>query len=107
MFIPRENIIVFGVNLKLGINLRRIFVIEFYNSGFIWSLLHGFSLQVDFCVLYILYFRILQVLGKRLLQVVHDVKVKDDGYGELVSPEWGEPRVVFGVMSPYEQMGRE
>ena len=38
---------------------------------------------------------------------MHDVKVKDDGYGELASPEWGELRVVFGVMSPYEQMGRE
>uniref|UniRef100_A0A2N9EMN6 Uncharacterized protein n=1 Tax=Fagus sylvatica TaxID=28930 RepID=A0A2N9EMN6_FAGSY len=26
--------------------------------------------------------------------VVHDVKVKDDGYGELASPDWGEPRVI-------------
>uniref|UniRef100_A0A2N9FQX7 CCHC-type domain-containing protein n=1 Tax=Fagus sylvatica TaxID=28930 RepID=A0A2N9FQX7_FAGSY len=29
-----------------------------------------------------------------LLEVVHDVKVKDDGYGELASPDWGEPRVI-------------
>ena len=71
MFIPRENIIVFGENLKLGINLRSTFVIEFYNSGFIRSLSHNFSLQVErvfhlnICVLYILYFRILQVLGIR------------------------------------------
>ena len=71
MLILRENIIVFDENLKLGINLRRIIVIEFYNSGFIWSLSRGFSLQVErvfhvnICVLYILYFHILQVLGIR------------------------------------------
>ena len=57
MLIPRENIIVFGENLKLGINLRITIVIEFYNSEFIWSLSHGFSLHgekvfhVNICVL--------------------------------------------------------
>ena len=47
MLIPRENIILFGENLKLGINLRRTIVIEFYNSRFIQSLSRGFSLQVE------------------------------------------------------------
>jgi hypothetical protein len=42
VLIPRENIIVFGENLKLGINLRRTIVIEFYNSEFIRSLSRGF-----------------------------------------------------------------
>ena len=71
MLIPRENIIVFGENLKLGINLRRTIVIEFYNSRFIQSLSRGFSLQVErvfhvnICVLYILYFCIIQVLRIR------------------------------------------
>jgi hypothetical protein len=71
VLIPRENIIVFGENLKLGINLRKTIVIEFYNSRFIRSLSRGFSLQVErvfhvnICVLYILYFCILQVLGIR------------------------------------------
>ena len=45
MLIPRENIIVFGENLKLGINLRITIVIEFYNSEFIWSLSRGFFLH--------------------------------------------------------------
>ena len=57
MLIPRKNIIVFGEDLKLGINLRRTIEIEYYNSGFIWCLSRGFSLQgemifhVNCCVL--------------------------------------------------------
>jgi hypothetical protein len=47
VLIHREIIIVFGENLKLGIKLRRTVVIEFYNSGFIWSLSRGFFLQVE------------------------------------------------------------
>jgi hypothetical protein len=35
VLISRENIIVLGENLKLGINLRRTIVIEYYNSKFI------------------------------------------------------------------------
>ena len=47
----------FGEYLKLGINLRRIMVIEFYNSEFIRSLSRGFAFQgekgfhVNICVL--------------------------------------------------------
>jgi hypothetical protein len=57
VLILKENIIVFGENLKLGINLRKTIVIEFYNSEFIQSFSHGFSLQgervfhVNICVL--------------------------------------------------------
>jgi hypothetical protein len=40
--IPRKIIIVFGEDLKLGINLRRTIVIAYYNSGFIRSLSRGF-----------------------------------------------------------------
>jgi hypothetical protein len=47
VLILRENIIVFGEDLKLGINLKRTIVTEFYNSGIIWSLSCGFSLQVE------------------------------------------------------------
>jgi hypothetical protein len=47
VLIFRENIIVFGENLKLDINLRRIIIIEFYNSEFIRNLSCGFSLQVE------------------------------------------------------------
>jgi hypothetical protein len=43
VLIPKENILVFGENLKLSINLR-IIVIKFYNSEFIRSL-SCFSLQ--------------------------------------------------------------
>jgi hypothetical protein len=47
VLIPRENIILFGEDLKLGINLKRTIVIEYYNSGFIRNLSRGFSLQVE------------------------------------------------------------
>ena len=45
MLIPKENIIIFSENLKLGINLRKTIVIWFYNSEFIRSLSRGFFLQ--------------------------------------------------------------
>ena len=57
MLILREYIIVFGEDLRLGINLRRTFVIELYNSEFIRSWSRGFSLQgenvfnINICVL--------------------------------------------------------
>ena len=47
MLIPRKIIIIFGEDLKLGINLRRTIVIEYYNSGIIRRLSRGFSLQVE------------------------------------------------------------
>jgi hypothetical protein len=71
VLIPKEIIIVFGKNLKLGINLRRTIVITSYNSGIIQSLSRGFSLQVEkvfhvnCCFVLIIYFRIPQVLGIR------------------------------------------
>jgi hypothetical protein len=71
VLIHREIIIVFCENLKLGINLRRTIVIEFYNSGFIRSLSRGFSLQVErvfhinCCLVLVQCFRIPQVLGIR------------------------------------------
>ena len=34
MLIPKENIIVSSEDLKLGINLKRTIVIEYYNSVF-------------------------------------------------------------------------
>ena len=42
MLIPKENIIVFGEDLKLSINCRRNIMIEFYNSEFIQNLSCGF-----------------------------------------------------------------
>jgi hypothetical protein len=42
VLIPKEIIIVFGEDFKLGINLRRTIVIAYYNSGFIQSLSRGF-----------------------------------------------------------------
>ena len=57
MLILRENIIVFGEGLKLGINFRKTIEMEYYNSGFIRSLSRGFSLQgerffhINICVL--------------------------------------------------------
>jgi hypothetical protein len=47
VLIPREIIIIFGEDLKLGINLRRTIVIEYYNSEIIRRLSRGFSLQVE------------------------------------------------------------
>jgi hypothetical protein len=47
MLIPIVNIIVFGADLKLGINLRKAIVIGFYNSEFIRSWSIGFSLQEE------------------------------------------------------------
>jgi hypothetical protein len=45
VLILREDIIVFGENfIKLGINLIRTIIIEFYNSEFIRNLFCGFSL---------------------------------------------------------------
>jgi hypothetical protein len=32
VLIPRENIIIFGENLKLDINLRKTILIDFYNK---------------------------------------------------------------------------
>jgi hypothetical protein len=61
VLIPRENIIVFGEDLKLGINLRRTIVIEFNNSGIIQILSSSFTLQVErvfyinLCVLCLLF----------------------------------------------------
>ena len=58
MLISREDIIMFGKNfIKLGINLIRTIIIEFYNSEFIQNLLYDFSLQekrtfyVNICIL--------------------------------------------------------
>ena len=46
MLISREDIIMFGKNfIKLGINLIRTIIIEFYNNEFIQNLLYDFSLQ--------------------------------------------------------------
>jgi hypothetical protein len=42
VLISRENIIVFGEDLKLGINLRKTIVIEYYNNRFIRSLSRDF-----------------------------------------------------------------
>ena len=62
MLIPREIIIIFGEDLKLGINLRRTIVIEYYNSGIIRRLSRGFSLQVkrvfhaNCCLMLVIYF---------------------------------------------------
>ena len=47
MLIPREIIIVFSEHLKLGINMRRTIVIEYYNNGIIRRLSRDFSLQVE------------------------------------------------------------
>ncbi len=56
MLIPRENFIVFGENLELGINFERTSIICFCNSKFIRSLSRDFSFQgqrvfyVNICV---------------------------------------------------------
>ena len=57
MLFSRENIIVFGEDLKLDINLRITIVIEYFNSRFIRNLSSDFSLQgervfhINICVL--------------------------------------------------------
>jgi hypothetical protein len=44
----REDIIVFGKNfIKLGINLIKTIIIEFYNSEFIQNLLYSFFLKKE------------------------------------------------------------
>ena len=57
MLFSRENIIVFGEDLKLDINLRITIVIEYFNSRFIRNLSSDFFLQgervfhINICVL--------------------------------------------------------
>ena len=84
MLIHREIIIVFCENLKLGINLKRTIVIEFYNSEFIQILSRSFSLQVErvfhvnCCLVHVQCFCIPQVLGIRFYsqQVVLELRFK-------------------------------
>jgi hypothetical protein len=90
VLILRENIIVFGENLKLGINLRRTIVNDFYNkwiySVFVpWifpSSRKGFPHNF-LCLVLVQYFRIPQVLEIRFYsqQVVSE-------RGSSGSDEW-------------------